>query len=157
MTTLKEHGLFSSRDTLEEALQYGEELISARVDKDSRMEAFTAMHVVANTAIKLLAKASIKETIPYSDEDIDNLAKEVTTGGKKGYAIADLSDEECARLLRYSLSQMAAMVFAMAKMGLPFAQELTSYTILISRVFGLSTADLTAEIKDKHIIQVSGG
>lgn len=149
MTTLKAHGLFSSRETLEEALQYGEELISARVDKESRMEAFTAMHVVANTAIRLLTKASITETLPYTEVELDEL-----------FAIKPkpsmMEPEEALRLLRTKLYEFAAIGFVMSKLGSPFAGEITSYAILIARVLGLSVDELSREIKDSGIIRVVG-
>lgn len=149
MTTLKEHGLFSSRDTLEEALQYGEELISARVQKESRMEAFTAMHVVANTAIRLLTKASITETLPYTEVELDEL-----------FAIKPktsmMEPEEALRLLRTKITEFATIGFVLSKLGSPFAQDVTAYAILAARALGLSVDDLSREVKDSGIIRVMG-
>ena len=49
--------LFSSRETLEEALTYANELILTQVPVgEARLAALTALHVTSNTAIKLLSK-----------------------------------------------------------------------------------------------------
>ncbi len=49
--------LFSSRETLEEALTYANELILTEVPVGpARLAALTALHVTSNTAIKLLSK-----------------------------------------------------------------------------------------------------
>ena len=53
----KSSELFSSRETLEEALTYANELILTQVPVgEARLAALTALHVTSNTAIKLLSK-----------------------------------------------------------------------------------------------------
>lgn len=55
-------GLFSSRDTLEEALAYANELILSSVPAGApRQAALAALHVTSNTAIKLLENFIVKE------------------------------------------------------------------------------------------------
>lgn len=55
-------GLFSSRDTLEEALAYSNELILSAVPAGApRQAALTALHVTSNTAIKLLSEYEIRK------------------------------------------------------------------------------------------------
>ena len=49
---MEQHPLFSSRDTLDEALVYGVDLLNT-LPPEHRMAAFTAFHVLSNTAIKL--------------------------------------------------------------------------------------------------------
>ena len=49
---MEQHPLFSSRDTLDEAVVYGVNLINS-LPPEHRMTAFTAFHVLSNTAIKL--------------------------------------------------------------------------------------------------------
>ena len=53
---MEQHPLFSSRDTLDEALVYGVDLLNT-LPSEYRMTAFTAFHVLANTAIKLQGPA----------------------------------------------------------------------------------------------------
>ena len=53
----KSSELFSSRETLEEALTYANELILTQIPVgEARLAALTALHVTSNTAIKLLSK-----------------------------------------------------------------------------------------------------
>lgn len=49
---MEQHPLFSSRDTLDEAVVYGVDLINS-LPPEHRRTAFTAFHVLSNTAIKL--------------------------------------------------------------------------------------------------------
>ena len=49
---MEQHPLFSSRDTLDEALVYGVDLLNTLPHKH-RITAFTAFHTLSNTAIKL--------------------------------------------------------------------------------------------------------
>lgn len=57
--------LFSSRETLEEALTYANELILTQVPVgEARLAALTALHVTSNTAIKLLSKYEITPPAP---------------------------------------------------------------------------------------------
>lgn len=62
-------GLFASRDSLEEALSYANELILGQVPKgDPRIAALTALHVTSNTAIKLLTEYEIREPAPLTKQ-----------------------------------------------------------------------------------------
>ena len=55
-------GLFATRDSLEEALSYANELILAKVPKGApRIAALTALHDTSNTAIKLLSEYELRE------------------------------------------------------------------------------------------------
>ena len=49
---MEQHPLFSSRDTLDEAVVYGVNLINS-IPPEHRMTAFTAFHTLSNTALKL--------------------------------------------------------------------------------------------------------
>ena len=49
---MEQHPLFSSRDSLDEAVVYGVDLLNT-LPPEHRRTAFTAFHVLANTAIKL--------------------------------------------------------------------------------------------------------
>ena len=67
--------LFSSRETLEEALTYANELILTEVPVGpARLAALTALHVTSNTAIKLLSKYEITPPAP------DTKGSEMTFG-----------------------------------------------------------------------------
>ena len=59
---MEQHPLFSSRDTLDEALVYGVDLLNT-LPHEHRKTAFTAFHVLANTAIKL-QEPSMKNLTP---------------------------------------------------------------------------------------------
>ena len=58
---MEQHPLFSSRDTLDEAVVYGVDLLTT-LPSEYRMTAFTAFHVLSNTAIKLQGPAMKKLT-----------------------------------------------------------------------------------------------
>lgn len=147
---LTECGLFSSRDTLAEALSYGQDLISARVDKGSRMEAFTAMHVVSNTAIRLLTMASMPETVPYSEEEVALLCNILSekTGRRPGWNVKELSQEEAQRMARTKLAEAAAVVFMAKKLNSPLADILGPYIMLVAAAYGMNEDAVVAEIED---------
>ena len=64
----KSSELFSSRETLEEALTYANELILTQVPVgEARLAALTALHVTSNTAIKLLSKYEITPPAPDTE------------------------------------------------------------------------------------------
>ena len=68
-------GLFASRDSLEEALSYANELILAQVPKGApRIAALTALHVTSNTALELLTEYELREPGP------DTKHKDMTKG-----------------------------------------------------------------------------
>lgn len=86
-------GLFSSRDTLEEALAYANELILSAVPAGApRQAALTALHVTSNTAIKLLENFIVKEP-------------------GKTVQIADMTDGERIYVLKYGEKALAASMF----------------------------------------------
>ena len=73
---MEQHPLFSSRDTLDEAVVYGVELLNT-LPPEYRMTAFTAFHVLANTALKLQEPA-MKNLTPDWHSPGKNLDDELT-------------------------------------------------------------------------------
>ena len=69
---MEQHPLFSSRDTLDEVVVYGVELLNT-LPPEHRMTAFTAFHVLSNTALKLQEPA-MKNLTP----DWHSTAKPIT-------------------------------------------------------------------------------
>lgn len=143
---MKEHGLFSSRDTLEEALEYSQSLISARIPAEYRMEALTALHVSTNTAIKLLASASNAETIPLTEDEIRTLADTLPEN------IHDISPELRRRLIRYMIPKLTAIAHLLAREKHPLEASIGSFCVLAALEFGIDNESLIKETRKAEIL-----
>lgn len=101
------HGMFASRDTVDEALNYAVETIQ-RVSNDDRAAVYTALHVVMNTIadkIMALPDSSAAEPEPSAAARIDHADLPATGEQSLNEKIADIVDQ---RILYHSaaLNQM---------------------------------------------------
>jgi len=145
-TPLREHGLFSSRDTLEEALEYAQSLISARIPAEYRMEALTALHVTSNTAIKLLEGRNPANISPMTDEELKTFA--ATYGRKPGqsYAVSEFSPLDNLRLMRSKLPEMAMLVWILDKAQVPHMDDIGSFVMMVAGMFNVESDALATEV-----------
>ena len=94
---MEQHPLFSSRDTLDEALVYGVDLLNT-LPPEHRRTAFTAFHVLANTAIKL------------EEGNLRNLVPDWTPKGAQ--AVGDNTPQ--VELLQHLRNYLAPVTYAIA-------------------------------------------
>lgn len=125
-------GLFSSRETLEEALEYSSSLIEARIPQEAKIVAYTALHVVLNTALAQLEKASLANLKRRSEPP------------KSLPPISMISPEDASQLVRDLLIPSLAQVRSLAG----DKQEILSiFLLLVSRMFDM---DEEAIMEDLH-------
>lgn len=145
-TPLKEHGLFSSRDTLEEALEYAQSLIAARIPAEYRMEALTALHVTSNTAIKLLEGRNPANISPMTPDELKTF---FTTYGRKpgeSFSVGEFSPEDNLRLMRSKLPEMTMLVWILEKAQVPHMAEIGSFVMMVAGMFNVEADALAAEV-----------
>ena len=124
-------GLFSSRDTLEEALAYANELILTQVPAGApRQAALTALHVTSNTAIKLLE--SVLSPLPQEPAD-DTLGKDYTLS-------------ENLWMLKRALPSLAIIAFSFRRIDPTVSDCLGALTAVIGQMTGTSVETLVSEI-----------
>jgi hypothetical protein len=142
MTKLTEHGLFSSRDTLEEALEYANGLISARIPAEYRMEALTALHVCTNTAIKLLsATTPSEEILPFTKEELTTLEASVP----EPYRVSDLTPHQVRRFVRTRLPELVAIAEALSEIHPPFETMVGHFCCLVAAEYQVPHEKLADE------------
>lgn len=125
-------GLFSSRETLEEALEYSSSLIEAHIPQEAKIVAYTALHVVLNTALAQMEKASLT-----------NLKRRVGIP-KSIPPISTISPEDASQLVRDLLIPSLTQVRSLAG----DKQEILSiFLLLVSRMFDM---DEEAIMEDLH-------
>jgi hypothetical protein len=152
-TPLKQHGLFSSRDTLEEALEYSQSLISSRIPEKYRMEALTALFVSTNTAIGLMEKKNPANLTRMSKEEYKIFAEKYESDSRGRYKSTDLSTEDTYKMLRTRLPEIILLVTILDKMGLPFTDDIGAYLLLLANIFNISLDELATETAEvKHAI-----
>ena len=124
-------GLFSSRETLAEAIAYSQELINS-LPGEHRMTALTALWVPLNTALTQLEKASLS-----------NLKRRVGIP-KSIPPISTISPEDASQLVRDLLIPSLTQVRTLAG----DKQEMLSiFLLLVSRMFNM---DEEAIMEDLH-------
>lgn len=130
--------LFSSRETLKEALDYSTNLIMARLGPAERSIALTALYVVLNTALKEINTLDLSSCLPYTDEEQENLA---------AFTVKDCPMEDVRRHIRTALPSQYLRVQALDKISSRIAAPHVVFTMLISKLFGLDVEDIEAELK----------
>lgn len=124
-------GLFSSRETLAEAIAYSQELINS-LPGEHRMAALTALWVPLNTALAQMEKASLT-----------NLKRRVGIP-KSIPPISTISPEDASQLVRDLLIPSLTQVRSLAG----DKQEILSiFLLLVSRMFDM---DEEAIMEDLH-------
>lgn len=136
MPALTANDLFSSRDTLEEALAYANSVIEA-LPLEYRMAVFTAVNVVSNTAIKLLAEKDLSTVQPFSEEELKAL---------DGARIDTLPPYKLARLIRTEMATGSAIAFLLEQEQSPFATRIGSLFNALRALFQVPTDDYIQEM-----------
>lgn len=124
-------GLFDSRDTLEEALTYANELILKQVPVGAaRIAALTALHVTSNTAIKLLSEYELRE--PSLSSEMNAMAK-----------------GECLYLLRKGAPALGRLVFELRDVYPNASEVLGLLMCAIMQLTDLPIEELIETIQQK--------
>ena len=133
---LKENQMFSSRDTLEEALAYANELILARVPQgQARIAALTAVHVISNTVVKLMDLP-----VPFPSKEY--------LASMDGRQLSTLDREEARKLLRVMIPRIAATAFIHRDCCPELSSELGAVANLAASVLNLNREDLVEETRE---------
>lgn len=144
---MEQHPLFSSRDTLDEAVVYGVDLLNT-LPSEHRMTAFTAFHVLANTAIKL-QEPPMKNLTPDWHSPGKNLDDELTQAElfqQLRDLVAPLTSSFISALDRAEECGMSGgMIFTP-----PGGRLLKRICRLLSLLSGLDTLAHEQEVKDFH-------
>ena len=125
--------LFSSRDTLEEALEYANSLIEA-MPAEHRSAAYTAMWVPLNTQLKI-------------SESLDLANIQFLPGEKlpKVTSVAETDHKTAAIIVRSTLPKALINMEALHKVMPKFADNHAILLLMVSRMFNLSIDELLEE------------
>jgi hypothetical protein len=124
--------LFSSRGTLEEAAAYSNRLIES-MPPEHRLDAFTALHVTLNTAIKLL-------------EENDLTKYQLTALKPYKMKVADMPRALAIQELRNSAPLLLLAGFDLERHGAPeLGSRLGQIAALLAKAFGITVEDLAEE------------
>ena len=129
---LKQHGLFSSRETLDEALTYSDRLIKS-LPGEHQMAAYTAMWVPLNTAIAQLEKASLS-----------NLQLKPRT--HTSLVIADLTPEQASQHVRNCIVPAIGMSKDLEEVSPRQGRALTILLILVAKMYNLGENEIIDEM-----------
>jgi len=147
--TVSTCSLFSSRETLEEAIEYSTELIGS-LPREHQMTAMTALWVSVNTALLQIEKAKqppLSSIKPQTDEEA---AKEPP------YTIDTISSERAAQLVRNELHYAIVTGWKISEFFPRAGEQLTTYLLLVGRLYGLDDKDIVAEV-EKLLAREKGG
>lgn len=131
-------GLFATRDSLPEALEYANTLIAA-IRPTDRVAAYTALHVVLNTALAEIEKLSMSNVRPYTDEEIAQ---------QKAKCVADYSPEELRRHFRTALPAVALHTHLLAKAAPRLGETFGIFISMAAALYGLEPEGLATEMLD---------
>jgi putative N-acetylmannosamine-6-phosphate epimerase len=137
MSKIQPNEHFASRDTLEEAIGYADELLTTLPD-EHYIVAYTAMSVVRNTALKELNKRDLSSVLPRKAEDLPT-----------SFRIPDISPDLAAVLVRSNLISAIRATKAVAEFPIigPLGENLTAFILLVSRMYSMTIDDVIAETK----------
>lgn len=96
------HGLFSSRDTLEEAVAYATELLDT-LPSEHQLTALTAYWVTVNTVLKKQLTSGLGEPLPYPDDERPSVSPATAT------------PEQATRILRTIVPRLLAENFLLSR------------------------------------------
>lgn len=133
-STTKQHGLFSSRETLEEAIAYSDELI-ATLDKEDQVTAWTAMWVPLNTAIAKLEKVSLS-----------NVQRQPLSLADKGFTISELSPEQASQHVRNVVVASISITKELERIFPNEGKALTILLLLVTKMFGMNEDEVIDEM-----------
>ena len=142
-------GLFASRDTLAEALEYSTSLIEARIPLESRAYAFTALWVTANTAIKELER---KQLPPFDLASTPVVSEEALREACP--QIAQMEQAQCLQYLRMKLPTYILLAKAMESENHPGHSELGYLSAVLMGLFEL-TPKQAADEAVKHLHEIT--
>lgn len=129
--------LFGSRETIEDAVEYAQNLINT-LPLEHRMTALTAYWVVLNTALAKIEKLNPHNVRPIP---VDDFPKEVK--------LSTLSQDQLAVMIRTLLAPTLSQLHRL--FNLPLLGELvegpSSLVAMVSLYFGVSQDELIAEIE----------
>lgn len=136
-SVLAMNGLFSSRETLEEAITYSQELLST-LPTEHQIAALTAYWVTLNTALAKIEKSNPHNVRPIPMED---LPKEVK--------LPALTQDQLTVMIRTLLAPTMSQLHQL--FNLPLIGELvegpSTFVAMVSLYFGVSRDELLAEIR----------
>jgi hypothetical protein len=132
--TLSPCGLFSSRKTLTEAVEYSSSLIDT-LPPEHKAAAYTALWVSMNTALAEIAKLSPADTQPYPEDEAPRIG-----------SIADLSPEETLRAIRTALPSHGLRIHALHKVSPKLSEPHGIFFALVCHLFGLSHEEISTEM-----------
>jgi hypothetical protein len=127
-------GLFAKRDSLAEALEYANTLI-AGIRPTDRVAAFTALHVVLNTALAEIAKLDPTSILPYPDPH---------TNAPK--SIKQMTREEISRSLRTALPHHGLHVHLLDKISPKLAEPHSIFFMLVCKYFEIDAETIADEM-----------
>lgn len=135
--TTSPHELFSSRETLEEAIAYSTSIIDT-LPLEHRMTASTALWVSLNTAIKKIASLDLTQIQPIPIESLPQSVK-----------LSALPKEELLVMIRTLIAPTISQLHIAHK--LPLVGELvegpSSFVAMVALAFGLTTDEVIAEVR----------
>ena len=140
----KQHELFSSRETIDEALAYSDKLIKS-LPGEVQIAAYTAMWVPLNTALAQLEKASLSNVQRQSIKDID----------PQGFTIASLSPEQATQHVRNVLVANLALTKDLEQILPKEGKTLTVILLLVTRMFGMPEKEVIDEMRQLLLEQLS--
>lgn len=125
-------GLFASRDTLAEAVEYSTSLIESRIPLEYRAYAFTALWVTANTAIKELER---KQLPPFDLASTPVVSEEAL---HEAYPqIAQMGQAQCLQYLRMKLPTYILLAKALESENHSSHSELGYLSAVLIQLFEL--------------------
>lgn len=137
------NGMFSSRATVEEAVEYSQELINT-LPLEHRMAAITALWVSLNTALRDISKKDLANTIPFAFDAMPTNLK-----------VGDMSPELATRIVRSVLINTLSDCRALQEFPIigTIAEPVTIFTLMVSRMFDLTLDDLISEAKSSKPLE----
>lgn len=130
----KQHGLFSPRETLAEALEYSDKVIKA-LPLEHQMAAYTALWVPLNTAIAQLEKASLS-----------NVQRQPLDLADKGFTISELSPEQAIQHVRNVVVASISMTKGLERILPNEGKALTILLLLVTKMFGMNEDEVVDEM-----------
>ena len=138
--TTKTCDLFSSRETLSEAIEYSTELIGS-LPREYQMAALTALWVSINTALIQLEKKAPASNLlasiqPQDKDDPARLQK---------FTVAELTEEQAQQILRNNFLDMLLLGWQLSRLIPSIGESVTSFVMIATRAYGMSPEAVLAE------------
>lgn len=140
---LAQNEMFATRDSLEEAVTYGESLIAAIPAEDgARLAALTAFNVLRNTALREVEKVRQYHTEIATKEEIAKLGRT---------SVSNLTPAQARGILDEMLVELGivGLLVKKSRMFPPEVEDTIGHvTVIAAKVIGIELDDLLHRVKN---------